>query len=360
MKYVIRCSLKSNEMKEIAKMIRLFCLRYSRSIRCSLLLAVLAVCLLILHNAMNLLQFDNGLGRLVSAVDTEMHEELYAEVACDQECSRFRLLMSQWASSKPKAAFYYLAKSQRFAMLTASLVSVYNYFQKNFSYPVIIFHERDFDLSLQTLLRSKIVHMDVFFQQVTFKFPRHINVSEVVFNIDCASHISYRHMCQFQAKEIYKHPIIEGLEFVWRLDDDSELISAIEFDVFAFMRDSGLKYGYVKIHQDALECTYGLWQAAERYIRLKRIKPTFFAEWIDPMIYYNNFEVSALSIWLSQDFTDFINFIDNLGGIYYHRWGDAPIKSIAVSMFVPKNCTHIFRIGYKHGQFVTNGSFSSF
>ena len=43
---------------------------------------------------------------------------------------------------------------------------------------------------------------------------------------------------------------------------------------------------------------------------------------------------------MSQEYQEFIEYIDHLGGIYYRRWGDAPIKTIAVSMFVPRNNTH--------------------
>jgi hypothetical protein len=38
--------------------------------------------------------------------------------------------------------------------------------------------------------------------------------------------------------------------------------------------------------------------------------------------------------------------------MFYHRWGDAPIKGLAVSMFLNKNQTHLFKdIGYTHGTF---------
>jgi hypothetical protein len=145
------------------------------------------------------------------------------------------------------------------------------------------------------------------------------------------------------------------------MDDDSQLLDAVQYDIFTFMRDRGLQYGYLKVHMDALECTQGLWEASEFFIRSKRIEPNFFTEWFDPMIYYNNFEVSSLSIWLSPFYAEFIEYIDFLGGIYYHRWGDAPIKSIAVSVWVPKNKTYRFdNIVYGHGNFFTNGSYSSF
>ena len=44
-----------------------------------------------------------------------------------------------------------------------------------------------------------------------------------------------------------------------------------------------------------------------------------------------------------------INYIDHLGGICYVRWGDTPIKPIAISLFVPLNKVYCFcDVGYHH------------
>lgn len=41
--------------------------------------------------------------------------------------------------------------------------------------------------------------------------------------------------------------------------------------------------------------------------------------------------------------------MDNLGGFYYERWGDAPIHSIAIALFLQKKDIHWFEnIGYYH------------
>jgi len=37
----------------------------------------------------------------------------------------------------------------------------------------------------------------------------------------CFKTIGYRHMCRFQAKSLYEQPTLAGLQYVWRLDDDS-------------------------------------------------------------------------------------------------------------------------------------------
>jgi hypothetical protein len=151
---------------------------------------------------------------------------------------------------------------------------------------------------------------------------------------------------------VYEQPILFGLDYVWRLDDDSYLLDDVPYDVFRFMRERQLIYGYNHISWDEFRCIHGLWPAVTTYVKNNSIATEFFKEWSAPRMYYNNFEVSALSLWRSTSYQAYIEYIDSLGGFYYHRWGDAPVKTLAVSMFVPRNRTHQFSdISYTHQNF---------
>ena len=156
-------------------------------------------------------------------------------------------------------------------------------------------------------------------------------------------------MCRFQAKGVYEQPIMAGLEYAWRLDDDSRLLRPIDYDLFAYMRSNRFVYGVASTDGDW--CVEGLWPAVDRYLtgRSDTLTPTFYSEWPRGRIYFNNFEVSSMALWTSPVYKDFIDYIDHLGGIYAFRWGDAAIKTIAVSLFVKKSDTHRFKyITYKH------------
>lgn len=77
--------------------------------------------------------------------------------------------------------------------------------------------------------------------------------------------------------------------------------------------------------------------------------------WPESMIFYNNFEISHRSVWSppSTGYEEFFDYIDHLGGIYLHRWGDAPIHTLGVSMWVPDERTHAFTdIAYKHKRMI--------
>ena len=266
------------------------------------------------------------------------------------ELSRFQDCLSKWPSGKPKAAVYFLlqANSLRLCMAVQCILSLDRYFNKQYQYPVIVFHEDLPGFQMERLQKQS--SSDLYFQQVSFAIPYHVNKSQVPTITMCSGHpIGYRHMCRFHSKLVYEQPIMSHLEYYWRLDDDSSITRPITYDIFQFMAKNNYLYGYNYIWNEKPRCVYKLYEYTEQHINKHNITTTFFGNWTEGSIFYNNFEVSALSLWTSTFYKDYIDYIDRLGGIYYYRWGDAPIKSIAVSMFAPKTQIHMFRdIGYHH------------
>eukprot|EP01067_Filipodium_phascolosomae_P003731 Filipodium_phascolosomae@DN2664_c0_g1_i1.p1 len=194
--------------------------------------------------------------------------------------------------------------------------------------------------------------MSVFFQQVIFEIPAFLkDVPEI---IPCYKPIGYRHMCRFQAKLVYEQPIIKELDYYWRLDDDSLLREHVTYDVFKFMQGHDYVYGYRVVLPDNPLCIAGLRQAALEFAtnHKDKVNMTALTAWPEGNVYYNNFEISKVSFWLQENYREFIDFIDRKGGIYYTRWGDAPIKSTAIAMLLPSEKIYYFKdICYKHQKF---------
>lgn len=271
--------------------------------------------------------------------------EVVPRFCADYDCIRLRDQLENWPEGKPKAFAYYLVQSDRVALFLRSLKSFDLHFNDVHHYPLVVYHE-DLSVSSLNLIRSSS-KSDIYFQTVRFEVPDFLprNLTQ----LSCPWNIGYRHMCRFHAMLVYNQPIIDGFEYVWRLDDDSNILQTINYDIFEYMERNGLQYGYISIQWEYPPCVVNLWKSAVDYINRLSISPTFFSQWRRNKIYYNNFEVSRLSLWLSDDYQNYIDYIDRLGGIYYHRWGDAPIKTIAVSIFLPRNETHQFKdIVYSH------------
>ncbi len=273
-------------------------------------------------------------------------------VHCGEDCHKLEELFRTWPQHKPRAVIYYLTRVSRLGELQRSLVSVERNFNRTYQYPIVIFHEAELNAEYRKVIRTW-TNCTLFFQQVELRVPDFLP-RPVPVSIPCRSTLSYRHMCRFQAKLVYQQPILQSAQFLWRLDDESVLTNQIDYDVFEFMRTRGFTYGYIWEHRDAQDCVTGLWNYTADYIRRMNIPANRFNhQWTSPKIYYNNFEVSSMDLWRSEQYQAFIEYIDLLGGIYLHRWGDAPIKGIAVSLFVPTQRVHHFRdIGYQHNTFV--------
>lgn len=65
--------------------------------------------------------------------------------------------------------------------------------------------------------------------------------------------------------------------------------------------------------------------------------------------FWTNFEIASLALWRSNDYLKLFSYLDQKGGFFYERWGDAPVHSIAASLMLHKDEFHFFNdIGYRH------------
>ena len=142
---------------------------------------------------------------------------------------------------------------------------------------------------------------------------------------------------------------MDHLDYALRLDDDSHFLEPINYDIFKLMEDGGYLYGYLKAKPGNPDCIYGLWNLINNYIHTQNITPTFFNKLGNNRHFLNNFEASKISVWKSNAYRNYIDVIDRAKGIFLHRWGDAPIKTWGISLFVPMDKIHYFSdINYFH------------
>lgn len=67
---------------------------------------------------------------------------------------------------------------------------------------------------------------------------------------------------------------------------------------------------------------------------------------------WSNFEVGDLNWLRSKAYIDYFESLDQDGGFFYERWGDAPVHSIAAGLMLPKEQIHFFNdIAYYHVPF---------
>jgi hypothetical protein len=146
-----------------------------------------------------------------------------------------------------------------------------------------------------------------------------------------------------------------------RLDDDSCIEEVLNYDPFKVMRDKGIDYAGNLLHIEHPLNALGLMSTAlqvlgdttrlrSMFLRcqvrevcstdhlrsfLSRI-PVELQERVDsvslesPIIYYNNFHIARTDLWTRPDTARLFHSIDQTDGMYYMRWGDAALQTIAL------------------------------
>ena len=226
-----------------------------------------------------------------------------------------------------------------------------NLFSVGAGYPLLVFHGSDYPANGLAQLANAVPNR-VYFEVVDFPqgplggvSPERGEQPTVCFD---RHGMGYRHMCRFHSKMIYETKLLRNsdVEYVWRLDDDSMYFGQAP-DVFQIMYNSKFLYAFDRIVSDP--CVQDLMELTQSFA--KRWELPF--DWPAGRVYYNNFEVIDLTLVRSQGYQDYLNEIDRNGGIFRYRWGDAPIKTLAVQLFVqPQRVLELKDLGkgvYCHG-----------
>lgn len=277
-----------------------------------------------------------------------------------------------------KSAIYILTQNtpERKVYLKTSLYFLFKNFNKEYKYPIIILHENDYDdnakkeinMSIREdfryLLKFKKIDDD------DMKVPDYIDMDKLnkIVNLQPVPYwrnINYRNMCHFWIKHFIKY--VEDYDYVMRLDDDSIIEEFIKDDLFNIMDKKELVYISNIVHADCGICNYGMKELFENIFPEKKaeLKDMFVPnilnksnntnnifnkitelykivndkEYTDenidvnmPIMYYNNFFITSTAFWKREDVQNVINKILDNKGIYYYRYGDAPLQTLIVSL----------------------------
>ncbi|KAI1501398.1 glycolipid 2-alpha-mannosyltransferase-domain-containing protein [Biscogniauxia marginata] len=191
---------------------------------------------------------------------------------------------------------------------------------------------------------------------------------------------SYHHMCRWNAGLFAMEKRLADYDYFWRVEPGVEFSCNINYDVFRFMRDTDMAYGFNMAILDDARSFPSLWERTKVFIKhhkemlaadadlnwlvqdIKETKGTGLSSFaydeegnvVDGIEYnncqfYSNFEIGSLDFFRSKEHRAYFDHLDKAGGFYYERVGDAPVHTLSVSMFLPKSRIWYFRdIGYAH------------
>lgn len=301
--------------------------------------------------------------------------------------------------SSIKAAIFILTQNtvERKIYLKTSLYFLFRNFNKKFNYPVIILHEGDYDERSQEevvkSIREDHRHL-IKFKQIDkedFEIPAHIDkfktdISIALQPVPYWRNLKYRLMCYFWVKRFFKYT--EGYNYVMRLDDDSFIEEPIKDDLFEVAASKDLVYMSNIVHVDCGLCNYGMKEMFETimpdykaqinsglfvqakldqgntyfdkfkklyaFVEGKEYIPSEFVTEM-PIMYYNNFFITSTQFWKRPDVQNAIDKIDQNGGIFYYRYGDAPIHTILATLLEPNK---ISRAQFKYSKRLQREAFT--
>ncbi|KAF9174884.1 alpha 1,2-mannosyltransferase 2.4.1 [Mortierella sp. AD010] len=242
-------------------------------------------------------------------------------------------------------------------------------FNHRYGYPYVFLNNVPFTEHFKTHIRT-MTTSDVKFGVVPeehWSYPAHINQTRAALarkemearNVAYGESESYRHMCRYESGFIFHHELVQGYDYYWRVEPGVSFSCDLDFDPFLIMKTKKLKYGFTIALPEFVNTIPTLWENVRQFMKShpEHISKRNSLEWIsydkgetyNNCHFWSNFEILDLSFFRSKAYTDFFNLLDQAGGFFYERWGDAPIHSIAAALMLQRREIRFFNeIGYRH------------
>ncbi|KAJ7579801.1 nucleotide-diphospho-sugar transferase [Mycena floridula] len=284
-------------------------------------------------------------------------------------------------SSHPKAVIFMLLPPSRVQQAIKALQNVEGRFNRRLKYPYVLFmvegeHEEVSDVDMKRIewitegraTFAAIPHSQWDVPGTLDPDLVEASVNEIGFSR------GYRAMCRFYSGFFWKHPALASYDWFWRLDSDIEFHCDVPYDPVQRVVDANAKYGFIQVSYDTEVVQPTLAANVSTYLASivsgngsensfpKDVNHAFVwnnvpmalrgdagnGQWTHRCM-YNNFEISHRSIWESELYTQFFDFLDRAGGFFYERWSDAPIHSFGIAMLLRKDEVVQFKdTGYQH------------
>ncbi len=266
-----------------------------------------------------------------------------------------------------KAAIVYLVKNCT-SDLIESLKALHRYFNAQYDYPILIFHEEltdDDKKHIDSLKSGSITYIQLTpFDQL----PNLPHLDPQLIQKWCEgkeggrkARLGYKQMCRFYAYELLVHPALDSFDYYWRFDDDSFLYAPIDYDPFAYMQQNQLIYGYRSVEFENPREIVGmqeLWSATKTFAKAHKLSRRYLKKlctnWkgrYKGFNYYNNFEINNITFWRSHPlYKVFFDYLDqDQMGFYKYRWGDSNFRAMITGLFLrPEQVHHFKEIAYRH------------
>jgi hypothetical protein len=264
----------------------------------------------------------------------------------------------KWLNTPPTSllgVIVYLTTRNELASLNQSFIQL-SRLLVNYPRPVVVFHEGDFDDNdLQQFLAHRLgSRTPLAFERI--KFANRSNQHE---SIQHRIPFTYLNMCRFFTLMLPNHPLLTLFSYYWRLDAHSFIFGPNPIrDPFEIMQKQQIQYAFIMANEEGEGYAVDLWSLFHKFLNRHCLKPSaamrqtqtgWFGGYSHAII-FTNFAIANVSLFRDHPLMQaWLQAVDLNGGIYRHRWGDAPVHTLALSQLIERNQIVRFRyFGYMH------------
>ncbi|KAJ2257423.1 alpha-1,2-mannosyltransferase ktr1 [Coemansia sp. RSA 454] len=270
---------------------------------------------------------------------------------------------------KANAAFVVLTRNKDLKDLRETLIQLEDRFNRHYKYPYVFLNNEPFSDEFKEKIQGMVSGECQFglIPEEHWSYPEYIDQTRAAEarkdmqdrKVIYGGSESYRHMCRYESGFFFRHPLMDQYKWYWRVEPGVKFGCEIDYDPFLFMERNNKKYGFTISIKEVIETIPTLWNTTMDFMnKHKEMIPA--ANLMDFVTdkngeynrchFWSNFEIGSLDFLRSDQYMAYFDHLDRAGGFFYERWGDAPVHSLGVSMFLNKNEVHWFEdIGYYHG-----------
>ncbi|KAJ6630816.1 glycosyltransferase family 15 protein [Mycena sp. CBHHK59/15] len=273
---------------------------------------------------------------------------------------------------RANATFVFLCRNSDLNGVVASVQSMEDRFNKNYNYPWVFLNDEPFTDEFKERV-SVLTNAPISFGLIP---PKHwvqpdwidedrarqgrqkLMKQRVIYG----GSVPYRNMCRFNSGFFFQHELLQPYRYYWRVEPDVKFFCDIDYDPFVYMQEHDKIYSFTISLLEWEPTIPTLWDSVKEFMteHPQYVEAQNSMDFLsndggngyNMCHYWSNFEIADMDFWRGEAYTKFFEFLEARGGFYYERWGDAPVHSIAASLFARKDQIHFFRnIGYKHESF---------
>ena len=275
-------------------------------------------------------------------------------------------------AGKVKATFVSLARNSDLYSLLGSIRQVEDRFNNKFNYDWVFLNDEEFSDEFKEVTSTVVSGTTKYglIPKEQWSYPDWIDQEKAALarekmvekKVIYGGSVSYRHMCRYESGFFWRHPLLDEYEYYWRVEPDIKIYCDIDYDVFQFMKDNKKRYSFTITLPEYKETILTLWDTTKKFIKENQhfLAKDNMLDWLsndngetyNGCHFWSNFEIADLNLWRSDAYKAYFDALDQAGGFFYERWGDAPVHSIAAALFLNKDEFHFFDdVGYFHVPF---------